>query len=90
MAVATTWCSAAALGAGLEVVVGTLAHRSHVTPLFAAFTVAIPVAVFLVRPGLLITRNEPKQAAATALVIAAALLVLLAALTTLLVAVPQR
>ena len=47
------FASVAALGAGLQVTVGTLDHHAGVTPLFAAFTVAIPVATFIVVLGLL-------------------------------------
>lgn len=48
-----------ALGAGIQVVVDTLSHGAHVTPIFAGFTVAIPVAVFLLILGLLNTRVKP-------------------------------
>jgi low temperature requirement protein LtrA len=39
------FAAVAALGAGLQVVVGTIAHSTIVSPSFAAFTVAIPVAI---------------------------------------------
>jgi low temperature requirement protein LtrA len=41
----------AALGAGLQVAIGTLVHDTSVTPAFGAFTVAIPVTVYLIRAG---------------------------------------
>jgi low temperature requirement protein LtrA len=82
------FASVAALGAGLQVVVDTLAHSSHVTPMFAAFTVAVPVAVFLVVLALLNARMSRNQPVATHLVIVAALLVLLSALGTSFVPLP--
>ena len=82
------FASVAALGAGLQVVVDTLAHNSHVTPMFAAFTVAVPVAVFLVILALLNARMSRNQPVATRLVMVAALLVLLSALATQLVTLP--
>jgi low temperature requirement protein LtrA len=50
------FAAVAALGAGLQVVVGTIAHSTGDTPLFAAFTMAIPVAIFIVTLNLLNTR----------------------------------
>ncbi len=47
------FAAVAALGAGLQVAVGSLDHTARVTPLFAAFTVAIPVTTFIVVVGLL-------------------------------------
>src|SRR5262249_10880661 len=41
----------AALGAGLEVAVDTIDHSSHLSTVAAAFTVAVPVTVFLVVAG---------------------------------------
>jgi low temperature requirement protein LtrA len=82
------FASVAALGAGLQVVVDTLAHSSHVTSMFAAFTVAVPVAVFLIVLALLNTRTSRNQPVATRLVMVAALLVLLSALATRLVTLP--
>jgi len=45
----------------VTVTVGSLllVFACHVTPIFAAFTVAIPVAVFLLILGLLNTRVKP-------------------------------
>jgi low temperature requirement protein LtrA len=69
------FAAVAGLGAGLEVVVDVLTHPEHVGAVFAAFTVAVPVALFLVVLGLLTTRlsSEPT---ATGLVMLIAVLVL--------------
>jgi low temperature requirement protein LtrA len=55
------FAAVAALGAGLQVVVGTLTHSTGVSPLFTAFTIAIPVATYIVVLNLLSTRvrDEP-------------------------------
>ena len=74
------FAAVAALGAGLQVVVDTLTPGSAITPRFAAFTVAIPVAVFLIALGLLNARSSPRQPVTTPLVLLTALLVLLTAL----------
>jgi hypothetical protein len=50
------FAAVAAFGAGLQVVVGAIAHRAGISPLFAAFAIAIPVAVFIVVLSLLNTR----------------------------------
>jgi low temperature requirement protein LtrA len=42
------FAAVAALGAGLQVVIGTLTHSTRVAPAFAAFTVAIPVTTYIV------------------------------------------
>jgi low temperature requirement protein LtrA len=47
------FAAVAALGAGLQVAVGALAHSNHVSPVFAALAVAIPSAIFIVVFGLL-------------------------------------
>jgi low temperature requirement protein LtrA len=72
------FAAVAALGAGLQVVVDTLSSTAHVSPLFAAFTVAIPVAVFLIVLGLLNTRMS-SEPTATALTLLTAVLVLVTA-----------
>jgi low temperature requirement protein LtrA len=72
------FAAVAAVGAGLQVVIDTLLHSARVTPPFAAFTVAIPVAVFLVVLGLLNTRMS-SETPATALILLTAMLVLAAA-----------
>jgi len=81
------FAAVAALGAGLQVVVDTLSDTAHVTPLFAAFTVAIPVAVFLVVLGLLNTRMS-SEATATGLTLLTAVLVLAAAAATRMLPLP--
>src|SRR5699024_1378357 len=72
----------AALGAGLEVVVDTLEHNAHVSPTFAAFCVAIPVAVLLFVCGLLSAGTCENPTTARLMVTAAAAFVLLTALAT--------
>jgi low temperature requirement protein LtrA len=52
------FAAVAALGAGLQVVIGTLLHSTGVTPAFAAFTVAIPVTVYITVLALLATRTS--------------------------------
>jgi low temperature requirement protein LtrA len=74
------FAAVAALGAGLQVVVDTLAYTAHVTPLFAALTVAILVAVFIVVLGLLTTRMS-SEPTATGLTLLTAVLVLATAAT---------
>jgi low temperature requirement protein LtrA len=76
------FASVAALGAGLQVAVDTLSHSAHVSQLFAAFTVAIPVAVFLVVLGLINSRisSEPT---ATGLILLTTVLLLAVATATL-------
>jgi low temperature requirement protein LtrA len=51
----------AALGAGLQVVVATLAHTTRVSPAIAAFAVAVPVAVCTVMLGLLTARTRSER-----------------------------
>jgi low temperature requirement protein LtrA len=69
----------AALGAGLQVVVGTLAHSTRVTPAFAALTVAVPVAIFIVVLGLLNIRVSSEPAALGLTLLTAALVLAAAA-----------
>ena len=57
------FAAVAALGAGLQVVIGTLIHSTHVSPAFAAFTVAIPVTIYIVVLALLRTRRSGGLAA---------------------------
>jgi low temperature requirement protein LtrA len=74
------FAAVAALGAGLQVAIGTLVHDTSVSPAFAAFTVAIPVTVYLVVLVLISTRaGEP---AAVGLTFLTAALILAAALAT--------
>jgi low temperature requirement protein LtrA len=56
------FAAVAALGAGLQVVIGTLTHGTRVTPAFAAFTVAIPVTIFIVVLAPLGTRRSGEPA----------------------------
>ncbi|MCA1822403.1 MAG: low temperature requirement protein A, partial [Pseudonocardia sp.] len=77
----------AALGAGLQVVVATLTHADHVGSVFAAFTVAIPVAIFLIVLGLLNTRMSD-QPTASGPILLTAVLVLAAAAATRIVTLP--
>lgn len=72
------FASVAAFGAGLEVVVDVLSHHAEVGTTFAAFTVAIPVALFLVVLGL-ITARMSNQLTITGLVLLTGILVLAAA-----------
>jgi low temperature requirement protein LtrA len=69
----------AALGAGLQVVVATLAHTTRVGPVFAAFTVAIPLAVYSVMLGLLTTRTRSELGGLWLVLLAAALVLAAAA-----------
>jgi low temperature requirement protein LtrA len=56
------FAAVAALGAGLQVVIGTLTHGTRVTPAFAAFTVAIPVTIFILVLAPLGTRRSGEPA----------------------------
>jgi low temperature requirement protein LtrA len=71
----------AALGAGLQIVVGALAHATRVTPTFAAFTVAIPVTTYLIVLGLLASRMSSEPAHVAHILIAVALMLATAAAT---------
>jgi low temperature requirement protein LtrA len=55
--------SLAALGAGLEVAIEPLTHGARVTPAFAAFAVAIPVAIYVAVLTLLAARTDAQSAA---------------------------
>ena len=83
------FAAVAAAGAGVQVVIDTLGHSAHVTPVFAALTVAIPVAVYLVVVGLLNTRSDQHMPTRMIPVLATALLVLLVALSARVVALPM-
>lgn len=74
------FAAVAAIGAGLQVAIGTFIHSTRVTPTFAAFAVAIPVAVYLVVLVLLSTRG--REPAAVWLTILTAALILAAAAAT--------
>jgi low temperature requirement protein LtrA len=73
------FAAVAALGAGLQVAIGTLLHDTRVTPAFAAFAVAIPVAIYIVVLALLGTRGGEPVALGLTLVTAALLLAAAAA-----------
>jgi low temperature requirement protein LtrA len=81
------FAAVAALGAGLQVTVGTLTGRVHVGPVFAAFSVAIPVAAYLLVLGTLDARlsSEPVT---PGVVVLSAVLVLAAAAATRLIPLP--
>jgi len=68
------FAAVAALGAGLQVVIGTLIHSTRVTPAFAAFTVAIPVTIYIVVLALLRTRGGGHPAALQLTLLTAALI----------------
>jgi low temperature requirement protein LtrA len=73
--------SVAALGAGLQVVIDTLIHTTRVSPAFAAFTVAIPVTIYIVTLALLGTRRRNELAALQLTLLTGALTVAAAAAT---------
>jgi low temperature requirement protein LtrA len=75
------FASVAALGAGLQVVIGTLIHGTRVTPAFAAFTVAIPVTIYIVVLALLSTRTGGEPAALWLTLLTGALVLAAAAAT---------
>ena len=72
------FAAVAALGAGLQVVIGTLTHNTRVSPTFAAFAVAIPVTIYIVVLALLHTRRR-SEPAALRLTLLTAVLILAAA-----------
>ena len=75
------FASVAALGAGLQVVIGTLIHGIRVTPAFAAFTVAIPVTIYIVVLALLSIRTGGESAALRLTLLTSALVLAAAAAT---------
>ena len=75
------FASVAALGAGLQVVIGTLIHGTRVTPAFAAFTVAIPVTIYIVVLALLSIRTGGESAALWLTLLTSALVLAAAAAT---------
>jgi Bacterial low temperature requirement A protein (LtrA) len=80
------FASVAALGAGLQVAIGTFDHEAAVSPSFAAFCIAIPVVTFVVVLGLLNIRGS--DIAAPGLTLLTAALVLAAAAATPLLTLP--
>lgn len=75
------FAAVAALGAGLQVVIGTLTHSTRVTPAFAAFTVAIPVTIYIVVLALLSPRRSAEPAALRLTLLTAAVILAAAAAT---------
>ena len=75
------FAAVAALGAGLQVVIGTLTHSTRVTPSFAAFTVAIPVTIYIVVLAQLSARGSGEPAALQLTLLTAALILAAAAAT---------
>jgi len=75
------FAAVAALGAGLQVVIGTLLHSTRVTPVFAAFSVAIPVTIYIVVLALLGTRSSGEPAALWPTLLTSALIMATAAAT---------
>jgi low temperature requirement protein LtrA len=75
------FAAVAALGAGLQVVIGTLLHTTRVSPAFAAFTVAIPVTIYIVVLALLGTRRGGEPAAVWLTLLIGALVLAAAAAT---------
>jgi low temperature requirement protein LtrA len=80
------FAAVAALGAGLQVAVGTLDHEARVTPIYAAFTVAIPLTTFMVVLGLL--NNRTSVPAGFRLTLLAAALILATAAVTPILTLP--
>jgi len=75
------FAAVAALGAGLQVVIGTLLHTTGVSPAFAAFTVAIPVTIYIIMLALLGTRRGGEPAALWPTLVTGALVLAAAAAT---------
>ena len=76
------FASAAALGAGLEVVTQTTEGDTELGPAPAAFTVAVPVALFLLALGFLQNRIDPSLRIAVRFAVVAGLVLVAAALAT--------
>jgi low temperature requirement protein LtrA len=75
------FAAVAALGAGLQVAIGTLLHDTRVTPAFAAFAVAIPVAIYIVVLAVLGTHGGGEPAVLGLTLLTAALMLAAAAAT---------
>jgi low temperature requirement protein LtrA len=75
------FAAVAALGAGLQVAIGTLIHGTRVSPSFAAFTVAIPVTIYIVVLAPLSTRRSGEPAAVRLTLLTGALIMGAAAAT---------
>jgi low temperature requirement protein LtrA len=81
------FAAVAAVGAGLQVAIQPLTHGARITPALAAFSIALPVATFMVVLALLTARRAPDPAAVR-LSLFTALLVVGAAAATPLVTLP--
>jgi low temperature requirement protein LtrA len=81
------FAAVAALGAGLQVAIGTLTHSSRVSPAFAAFAVAIPVVIYILVLALLGIRGSGQLTALLPSLLTAAL-VLVAAVAAPVVTLP--
>jgi low temperature requirement protein LtrA len=75
------FAATAALGAGLQVVAATLAHSTAISPTFAAFTIAIPVAIFIIVLSVINTRISDESAVFGLGLLTAALVLATAAAT---------
>jgi low temperature requirement protein LtrA len=75
------FAAVAALGAGLQVTISTISHSTHVSPVFAAFTVAVPVTIYIVVLALLSTRRGGEPAAPGLTLLTAGLILAAAAAT---------
>jgi low temperature requirement protein LtrA len=75
------FAAVAALGAGLQVAIGTLLHGTRVSPAFAAFAVAIPVAIYIVVLALLGIRSGGEPAIVRLTLLTATLVLAAAAAT---------
>ena len=75
------FAAVAAVGAGLQVVIGTLTHSTRVSPSFAALTVAVPVTIYIVALTPLSTRRSGEPAAFRLTLLTGALILAAAAAT---------
>ena len=75
------FAAVAAVGAGLQVVIGTLTHSTRVSPSFAALTVAVPVTIYIVALTPLSTRRSGEPAAFGLTLLTGALILAAAAAT---------
>jgi low temperature requirement protein LtrA len=75
------FAAVAALGAGLQVAIETLTHATRVSPAFAAFSVAIPGAIYVVVLALLAVGRGGRLPALSPTLLASALVLAAAAAT---------
>jgi low temperature requirement protein LtrA len=73
------FAAVAAVGAGLQVVIATLTHSTRAGPAFVAFTVAVPVSIYIVVLAPLSTRSGGAFAALRLTLLIAALILAAAA-----------